>query len=395
MKELYKKAITMIASFMVLALGVTPNCLSMEDHIGEFGKDAGLTSEIYFKTKFSDYVTGTATIVNLDYSYDAESSTDFNDWSADNYTFKSPVSLNNFYVEFGKENFSGGAGIKTFPEREGLVSALQDIEYQFFPVDATSPLRMKRIGVPGLWGKYYFTPDTYVKLVGYESHWSKISPDAVPDLEHMKMDNPTGDQGYSFFTSFGTTVDDTAIEVGFTRGWGSWPSEKIETTSEFSPNPYKLSAAYVKVRKHFDSWELGSTALVKDANENAGKIYNMVFSVDKKLSLWGKPVSIGASYFYVQSFEHSSHFRTSPWEDLGNSFSFRATIEDKDQQVRHGFEGVVNHEEHGYYLMGITEKWVSNSVKLRSQMDFIYDRQKYVSDEYDSIRIAGFVTFTF
>ena len=395
MKELFKKAMVMIASFMVLGLGVTANSLALEDHIGEFRKDVGLTSEMYFNTKFSDYVTGTATIVNLGPFYETESSTGINDWTADNYTTKSPVSLNNFYVEFGKENFSGGVGIKTFQEREGLVSALQDIEYQFFPVDATSPLRMKRIGVPGVWGKYNFSPDTYVKLAGYETLWSKISPKAVPDLKHMKLDNPTGDQGYSLFTSFGTRVDDTAIEVGFTRGWGSWPNEEKEPTSEFSPNPYKLSAAYVKVRKYFDSWAMGGTALVKDANENAGSIYNMVFSVDKDLSLWGKPVSIGASYFYVQSFVRSRHFRTSPWEDLGNSFNFRASIEDKDQQVRHGFEGVVNQEECGIYLMGITEKWISDLVKVRSQMDFIYDRQKYVSEEYDSIRIAGYVTYTF
>jgi hypothetical protein len=254
---------------------------------------------------------------------------------------------------------------------------------------------MKRIGVPAVWGKYYFSPDTYVKLVGYETIWSKISPEAVPDLKHRKLDNPTGDQGYSLISSIGTRFYDTAIEVGFNRGWGSWPSEEKESTSEFSPNPYKLSAAYVKVRKYFDSWALGSTALVKDNNENAGSIYNMLFSVDKKLSLWGKPVSIGASYFYVQSFEHSTHLRTSPWEDLGNSYSFRATIEDKDQQVRHGFEGVVNPEELGFYVMGITEKRISNHVKVRTQMDFVYDRQKYISDEFDSIRIAGFFTYTF
>ena len=395
MKELLKRAIVMIASFMVLGLGVTSNCYSLEDHIGEFRKDVGLTSEMYFNTKFSDYVTGTATIVNSGPANEAESFTDINDWTADNYTIKSPVSLNDFYVEFRKENLSGGAGFKTFPEREGLVNALQDIEYQFFPVDATSPLRMKRIGVPALWGKYYFSSDTYVKLVGYETIWSKISPEAVSNMKHMKLDNPTGDLGYSLFSSFGTRVDDTAIEVGFTRGSGSWPSEEREPTSEFSPNPYKLFAAYVKVRKHFDSWALGNTALVKDAIENAGRIYNMLFSVDKELSLGRKPVSIGASYFYVQSFEQSRHLRTSPWDDLGNSFSFRATIEDKDQQVRHGFESVVNPEELGFYLMGITEKSISDLVKVRTQMDFVYDRQKYISDEYDSIRIAGYVTYTF
>jgi len=395
MKELFKTAFVMIASFMVLGLGGTANCLSLKDHIREFRKDVGLTSEMNFNTKFSDYVTGTATVVNLDQYREAESSTDINDWTSDNYTFKSPVSLNNFYVEFWKENFSGGVGFKTFPEREGLVNALQDIEYQFFPVDATNPLRMKRIGVPGAWGKYYFSPDTYVKLVGYETLWSKISPEAVPDLKHMELDDPTGEQGYSFFTSFGTRVDDTAIEVGFTRGWGSWPSKEKESTSEFSPNPYKFSATYVKVRYHFDSWALGSTALVKNANENAGSIYNMLFSVDKELSLWGKPVSIGASYFYVQSFKQSRHLRTSPWDDIGNSYSFRATIEDKDQQVRHGLEGVVNPEELGFYLMGITEKRISDSVRVRTQMDFIYDRQKYVSDEYDSIRIAGYVMYRF
>ena len=395
MKELLNKTFLILASFMVLSLGLTANCLALENYIGEFSKDVGLTSEMYYNTKFSDYVTGTATIVNAGHSYEAESSTDINDWTTDNYTIKSPVSLNNFYVELLKDNFSGGIGFKTFPEREGLVSALQDIEYQFFPVDATSPLRMKRIGVPGIWGKFYFSPDTYVKLVGYETLWSKISPDAVSDLKDKKLDNPTGDLGYSLFTSFGTRVADTAIEVGFTRGWGSWPSDEVESTSEFSPNPYKLSAAFVKARKHFGSWTLGSTALVKDANENAGCVYNMLFSVDKELSLRGKPLSLGASYFYVQSFNQSSHFRTSPWEDLGNSFSFRAYIEDKDQQVRHGFEAVVNHEESGYYLMGITEKWISDLVKVRSQLDFFYDGQKYISNEYDSIRIGGYVSYTF
>ena len=157
MKESVKKTITLIASFMIFGLGVAENSLSMENSFEAFGKDVGLTSEMYFNTKFSDNVTAKATIVNLLDSYNAESSVDFNDWSADNYTFKSPVSLNDFYVEYGKENFSGGAGFKTFPEREGLLSALQDIEYQFFPVDATNPLRMKRMGVPGLWGKFFFS----------------------------------------------------------------------------------------------------------------------------------------------------------------------------------------------------------------------------------------------
>lgn len=298
-------------------------------------------------------------------------------------------------MEYGKENFTGGVGFKTFQEREGLVSALQDIEYQFFPVDATNPLRMKRIGVPGLWGKYNFNPGTYLKVVGYDSLWSKISPEAVPDLKNMKLGNPTGDQGHSLFTTFGTNVYDTAIEVGFTRGWGSWPSEKNEATAEFSPNPYKVSAGFVKIRKHFNSWTLGSTALVKDANEKAGSVYNMLFSIDRDLSLWGKPVSIGGSYFYVQSFERSKHIRTSPWEDLGNSFSVRAAVEDHNQQVRYGLEGVINHEEQGFYFMGITEKWIWNPVKLTSQMDFFYDKQKYISDEYDWIRIAGHFTYVY
>ncbi len=395
MKDLLKKTVVMIASFMVLSLAVTSNCLSLENHIGEYRKDVGLTSAMNFNTKFSEYVTGKATIVNAGHSYEAESYSDINDWTSDNYTNKSAVSLNDFYVEFGKENLSGGLGFKTFPEREGLVSALRDIEYQFFPVDSTSPLRMKRFGVPSVWGKYYFSPDTYVKLVGYETLWSKISPEAVPDLKHKRLDNPTGNPGYSLFSSLGTKFDDTAFEVGFTRGWGSWPSDEIESPDEFSPDPYKISAAYLKISKNFDSWSLGSTALVKDANEKAGRVYNNLFSVDKKLSFWGNPVSLGVSYLYVQSFEQSQHLRTSPWEDLGNSFSFGASFEDTDQDVRHGIEGVVNTEEHGYYLMGITEKRISDLVKVRTQMDFFYDGQKYISDEYDSVRIAGHFTFSF
>lgn len=395
MREFFKKTILMIASFMFLGIGLTANCLAMENNNGGFDKDVYFTSEIYFSSKFSENITGTASIKKLRNLFEPEYSGEINDWTGDNYTAKSSTSLDNFYLEFSRHNVSAGAGFKTFGEREGLVSALQDIEYQFLPVDATSPLSLKSIGVPGVWGKYFFNPDTYLKFVGYETLWSKISPGAVPDLKNIKLNNPTEDQGYSIFSSFGTRIYDTAIEVGFSRGWGSWPSKQREAKSQFSPNPYKLSAAYFKVRKHFGSWALGGTSLVKDNEENAGSVYNMIFSVDKKLSLWGKPVSIGASYFYVQSFEQSEHLRTSPWEDLGNSLSFKATIDDKDQHIRQGFESVLNYEEHGYYFMGYTEKRISNLVKVRTQMDFVYDKQKYISDEYDSIRITGFVSYTF
>jgi hypothetical protein len=395
MKKFLKIVILTIAYFMVLCLGVSSECLSIEDHIGQFGKDSGIAREMSFDAKLSEHVRGKATIVDFDHSFEQESSTNIYDWTAGNYTIKSPVSVNDFFVEFGKENFSGGAGFKTFQEREGLVSALQDIEYQFFPVDATNPLRMKSISVPSLWGKFNFAPDTYLRVVGFESQWSKISPDAVPDLKRMRLDNPKGDQGYGLYSTFGTRFDNTDVEVGFTRGWSSWPSEERESSAKFAPNPYKVLAGFVKVRQHINGWTLGSTALVKDANENAGCVYNMLFSIDKHLSLWGKPASVGGSYFYVNSFEQSDHLRTSPWEDLGNSFSLRAAIEDRSRQIRHKFESVINHEEKGYYFMGMTEKRISDMVKIGSQMNFYYDSQKYISEEYDSIRIAGYFTFTF
>ena len=46
MKALFKKTSVMIASFIVLCLGVSTNCLSIENHIEEFGKDVGLSTEI-------------------------------------------------------------------------------------------------------------------------------------------------------------------------------------------------------------------------------------------------------------------------------------------------------------------------------------------------------------
>ena len=75
--------------------------------------------------------------------------------------------------------------------------------------------------------------------------------------------------------------------------------------------------------------------------------------------------------------------------------SLRAAIEDRSRQFRHKFEAVINHEEKGYYLMGMTEKRISDMVKIGSQMDFYYDSQKYISEEYDSIRIGGYFAFTF
>ena len=115
MKKSFKKAILVIASFMVFSVGITANCLSQKDHVGEFGKNIGLTSEMYFNTKFSNYIKGTATIVNFVNTCETVSFTGINDWTSDNYTIKSPVSLKNFYVEFWKESFSGGVGFKTFP----------------------------------------------------------------------------------------------------------------------------------------------------------------------------------------------------------------------------------------------------------------------------------------
>ena len=395
MKEFLKIVILNIAYFMVLCLGVSSECLSLEDHLGQFGKNSGIAREMLFNAKLSDHVTGKATIVDFGHSFAQDTSTNIYDWSTANYTVKSPVSVNDFYVEFGKEGLSGGAGLKTFQEREGLVSALQDIEYQFFPVDATNPLRMKNMSVPSLWAKYNFTPETYLRVVGFDSQWSKISPDVVPDLKRMSLDNPNGDQGYGLYSTFGTRFENTDFEAGFTRGWSSWPSEERESSAKFAPDPYRVLAGFVKVRRHIKDWTLGSTALVKDANEKAGCVYNMLFSIDKHLSLWGKPASFGGSYFYVNSFEQSEHLRTSPWEDLGNSFSLKAAVEDPSRQLHHKFEGVINHEEKGFYFMGMTEKRISEMVKIRSQMDFYYDSQKYISDEHDSIRIAGYFAFSF
>ena len=395
MKALFHQAIVIVASILILCLGISSVCLSMDDHIGELGIYTGIVKETEFKTKLSDYLSHSASIVDLGHSYHNESSTDINDWTAGNYTFRAPVSLNNFYMEVGKDKFIGGAGFKTFQKREGLVSALQDIEYQFFPVDATSPLRMKSISVPGIWGKYNFSPDTYVSIAGYDTQWSKISPSNVPDLKKMKLRNPSGDQGYGIFSTFGTKFDNTDVEFGFTKGWGSWPSEERELSPKFAPNPYRISAFFIKARQHLNSWTLGSTALVKDANEKAGTVYNMLFSVDKNLSLWGTPVSVGGSYFYVQSFYQSEHLRTSPWEDLGNSFSVRAAIEDESRQIHHRLEGVINHEEKGFYFTGMTEKQLTDPLKIGSQLNFCYDGQKYVSNEYDWIKVSGYLTYAF
>jgi hypothetical protein len=163
MKDFLKKVIVMIASFMAFILGEAAYCESLEDSIKDSRKYNWLHSEMYFNTKISDYVTGKATVVNLGHSYEAESCIYTNDWTSDNYTNRPTISLNDFYVETEKDNFSGGAGIRTFPERDGLVNALQDIEYQFFPVDARDPLKMRRIGVPGIWGKLNFGTITQKK----------------------------------------------------------------------------------------------------------------------------------------------------------------------------------------------------------------------------------------
>jgi len=91
MKKLLKTVILAIASFMVLCLGVSTECLSIEDHIGQFGKNSGIAREMSFDAKLSDHVTGKAAIVDFDHSFEQESSTNIYDWTTGNYTIKSPV----------------------------------------------------------------------------------------------------------------------------------------------------------------------------------------------------------------------------------------------------------------------------------------------------------------
>jgi hypothetical protein len=395
MKDYLKKAFVTLASFIAFIAGEAAHCGSLDNSFKDSPKYNWSHSERYFNTKISDFTTSKATVVNLGHAYGAETSIDAHDWTSDNYTSRPSISLNDFYVETEKDNFSGGAGIRTVPERDGLVSALQDIEYQFFPVDARDPLKMRWIGVPGVWGKLNFGHSTYFRIMWYETHWSRITPEAVPELKHIKLDNPKGNQGYSLLTSFGTRIDDLSVEVGFARGWSSWPSEEKETTSNFSPNPYKFTTVFFKFREYFDTLNFAGTALVKHCEENAGSILNLQTSIDKELSLWGNSVSIGTSFFFVQSFLQSNHLRTSPWEDLGNSVSFWAYIEDKKLKRRHGIEQVLNPEEYGIYVTGFSEKWISDLFKVRTQMDFIYDEQKHLSEQYDSLRISFFGMITF
>ena len=395
MKDFPKKAIVTIASFMAFIAGEAAHCGSVDNCIEDSQRCSWSNSERYFNTKISDYAMSKATVVCLGHPYRAETSMYSHDWANDNYTNRPLVSLNDFYVEAGKDNFSGGLGIKTFPEHDGLLSALRDIEYQFYPVDARDPLKMRWIGVPGVWGKLNFSHSTYFQIIWYETHWSRITPETVPELKQTKLDNPKGELGYSLFTSFGTRVDDLSIEVGFARGWSSWPSEEKKTTSIFSPNPYKYTSAYFKFREYFNTWNLTGTALVKHCEEKAGSILNLQTSIDKELSLWGNAMTIGTSFFFVQSFIQSNHLRTSPWEDLGNSISFWAYIEDKKLKHRFGIEQVLNPEEYGIYVSGFTEKWISDHFKARTQMDFIYDNQKHISEQYNSFGFSfyGIITF--
>lgn len=370
-------------------------CDSIENFNNDLQSYSCLHSETFFNMKISECTTGKATIKDFERSYENESYNDNSDWKSFNYTTRPPISLNDFYLETERSNFSWGAGIRTFPEHDGLVNALQDIEYQFFPIDAIDPLKTKWIGVPGVWGKVDFSKDSYFKLVLYETHWSKISPETVPELKHSKLKNPTGDLGYTLFTSFGTKVDEITIEGGFTKGWSSWPSEEKKTESNFSPNPYKISAAYIRLKEHFGSWTITGTALAKHSGENAGSIWNVATSIEKKTSMWEDSLSIGTSVFIVDSFVQSRHLRTSPWEDLGNSVSFWAYYDDKERKNRYGIEHVLNPEEYGVYVTGFIEKWISDISKIRIQTDFIYDKQKHISDQHDSVRVAAFSMITF
>jgi hypothetical protein len=395
MELVMKIAIVMLASFMAFIPGEAAHCESLDNYDKDYRSYLWLHSQMHLNTKISDYLTGKATISNLGHSYEAEPTTKINDWTSANYTNRPSISLNNFYVEAEKDRFSGGAGIRTFPERDGLVNALRDIEYQFFPTDARDPLKMRWIGVPGVWGRLNFSPNSYLRVMWYETHWSRISPETVPELKHKNFDNPTGNKGFSLFTSYGTEFNDLSVEVGFTRGWGSWPSEERETEANFSPDPYKFSAAYFKFRESFDTWSLTGTAMVKHCEEDAGSIWNAAISFDKELPIRGNPVHIGTSFFIVDSFVQSAHIRTSPWEDLGNSLSFWAYIDDKQQKSRYGIENVLNPEEYGVYVTGFLEKWVSDIFKIKTQMDFIYDKQKHISEQHDSVRITAFGTITF
>ena len=128
----------MIASFMAFILGEAAYCESLENRIKDSQKYIWLHSKMYLNTKISDYVTGKATVVNSGHSYEAESFIDTNDWAGANYTNRPSISLNDFYVETEKDNFSGGAGIRTFPERDGLVNALQDMKKRIHSDDVRS-----------------------------------------------------------------------------------------------------------------------------------------------------------------------------------------------------------------------------------------------------------------
>jgi hypothetical protein len=55
----------------------------------------------------------------------------------------------------------------------------------------------------------------------------------------------------------------------------------------------------------------------------------------------------------------------------------------------------LNPEEYGVYVTGFFERWVSDLFKIKTQMDFIYDRQKHISNQHDSIRISAYSVITF
>ena len=296
----------------------------------ELGSDSDLRSTSvadYNIRAFEDYDLRITPLFNIPADKIA-----FDDWSPNNYSKRSGITLRNLYIQ----NTKFGLGIMQLSQSDTLVGLILDPNDQY-AWDATDPVLIQPLGIPAAYYRYEFTPG--ISLTGRYSFapWSKISSQELPDGDKKSAAHGGTAKNYELISEI-TSIENQRIALYASRTNSPWPidrnnepGEHESVSNEFEADVYNKYNLGMDWQFKSNECNAGLKAGAYYAEEDVDSKILMVPFLEKLFPIFGDQARIGIGYFYSHSFNKGNaflqnHFDPRLWLNNSGILSFEIPI---------------------------------------------------------------------
>ena len=231
----------------------------------------------------------------------------FDDWSPNNYTKRSAITLRNLYLQ--SDQF--GAGIMQLSKSDTLLGLILDPSDQY-AWDATDSILINPLGIPTAYYRYRFAWETTLTGRLSYSPWSKISKQELP--YGTTESAPHGGTATNLELIYETKIlESQEVSICASRTNSPWPIDANNEAGKHQSVPGRFEADVYNKYNFGTDWEFksypwsgGLKAVVNYAEENVDSKLMAVPHFERSFSILGVQPQFGVSCFYSHSFNHGT-----------------------------------------------------------------------------------------